>query len=116
MGDGDFVWDGFGLGESTAEEVFVWVGTGSDGIEVGGSVEGTCVAATWPGYWKNKRPFPSNRNVLVEQGVVKHVDPCPCGPVHARPKVYLLHVALRNDLRPPDPNPGLPSIATVRSL
>ena len=41
-------------------------------------------------YRKNKRPFPSNENVLVEQGVVKHVEPCPCGPprsVHARPKV-----------------------------
>jgi hypothetical protein len=43
VGDGDFVWDGFGLGESAAEEVFVWVGTGGDGIELGGSVEGTCV-------------------------------------------------------------------------
>ena len=26
-------------------------------------------------YRKNKRPFPSNKNVLVQQGVVKHVDP-----------------------------------------
>ena len=42
------------------------------------------------GYRKNKCPFPSNKNVLVEQGVVKHVDPCPCGPprsIHARQKV-----------------------------